>query len=83
MDYAGLKAAGLAIGSGFVEATCKTLVAQRLKLSGMRWGASAQAILTPRSRALLAVHYRAEVHVLAKVIPFTPPRPPRRVRGAG
>lgn len=93
MDYAGLKAAGLPIGSGLVEATCKTLVAQRLKLSGMRWGAGAQAILTPRgwdqsdrfheAWALLAAHYRAEVHVLAKVIPFTPPKPPRRPRGAG
>jgi hypothetical protein len=39
MDYAGLKADGLPIGSGLVEAACNTLVAQRLKLSGMRWGA--------------------------------------------
>jgi hypothetical protein len=38
MDYASLKAAGLPIASGLVEAACKTLVAQRLKLSGMRWG---------------------------------------------
>lgn len=93
MDYAGLKAAGLPIGSGLVEATCKTLVAQRLKLSGMRWGSGAQAILTPRgwdqsarfheAWALLAAHYRAEVHLLAKVIPFTPPKKPRRSREAG
>lgn len=93
MDYAGLKAKGLPIGSGLVEATCKTLVAQRLKLSGMRWGTGAQAILTARgwdqserfhqAWALLAAHYRAEVHVLAKVIPFTPPKSPRRARGAG
>jgi hypothetical protein len=93
MDYAGLKARGLPIGSGLVEAACKTLVAQRLKLSGMRWGTGAQAILTARgwdqsdrfheAWALLAAHYRAEVHLLAKVIPFTPPKPPRRPRGAG
>jgi hypothetical protein len=93
MDYAGLKAAGLPIGSGLVEAACKTLVAQRLKLSGMRWGFGAQAILTARgwdqserfneAWALLAAHYHAEVYVLAKVIPFTPPKPPRRARGAG
>jgi hypothetical protein len=93
MDYAGLKAAGLPIGSGLVEAACKTLVAQRLKLSGMRWGLGAQAILTARgwdqsdrfneAWALLAAHYHAEVFILAKVIPFSPPKPPRRTRGAG
>lgn len=93
MDYAGLKAAGLPIGSGLVEAACKTLVAQRLKLSGMRWGFGAQAILTARgwdqsdrfneAWALLAAHYHAEVFILATVIPFTPPKPPRRPRGAG
>jgi hypothetical protein len=37
------------IGSGVVEAACKPLVGQRLKLSGMRWGThGAQAILTMR-----------------------------------
>jgi hypothetical protein len=87
MDYAGLKARGLPIGSGLVEAACKTLVSQRLKLSGMRWGVGAQAILTGRgwdqsdrfdeAWALLAAHYQTEVHVLAKVIPFAPPKPPR------
>src|SRR5258708_38501657 len=45
MNYAAVKAQGLMIGSGVVEAACKTLVAQRLKLSGMRWGRGAQAIL--------------------------------------
>lgn len=90
MDYAGLKAAGLPIGSGLVEAACKTLVAQRLKLSGMRWGLGAQAILTARgwdqsnrfddAWALLAAHYHAEIYVLAKVIPLMPPKPQRRPR---
>ena len=48
MNYAALVKRGLPIGSGVVEAACKTLVAQRLKLSGMRWGRGAQAILTTR-----------------------------------
>ena len=38
------------IGSGVVEAACKTLVSQRLKRSGMRWRtAGGQAILTFRA----------------------------------
>jgi len=95
MNYAALRAEGLMIGSGIVEAACKTLVAQRLKLSGMRWGRGAQAILTPRgwdqserfdeAWALLAAEYQVEVHVLANVIPFRPPAPskPRRAKRAG
>jgi len=40
----------LPIGSGPVEATCKTLVSQRLKRSGMRWtNKGGQAILSFRS----------------------------------
>ena len=40
----------LPIASGVVEAACKTLVAQRLKQSGMRWSAAGgQAIVTLRS----------------------------------
>ena len=38
------------IGSGIVEAACKTLVTERLKRSGMRWRhTGGQAILTLRS----------------------------------
>ena len=71
---------GLPIGSGVVEAACKTLAAQRMKLSGMRWGQDGgQAILTlrgwsqsadrfDRAWALLASTYRAEVTVLHNVV---------------
>jgi len=49
MHYADCRAKHLPVGSGVMEAACKTLVAQRLKLSGQRWStAGAQAILTPR-----------------------------------
>ena len=37
MAYADFRARGLPIGSGPVEAACKTVVAARLKRSGMRW----------------------------------------------
>ncbi len=50
MRYADLRAHHLPIGSGVVEAACKTLVSQRLKRSGMRWRtAGGQAILTFRA----------------------------------
>ncbi|HEX4417323.1 MAG TPA: hypothetical protein VH165_05460 [Kofleriaceae bacterium] len=59
----------------------------------MRWSFGAQAILTARCWdqsapfnevwALLATHYHAEVFILASIIPFSPPKPPRRTRGAG
>ena len=37
MDYPAYLAKGWLIGSGAVESACKTVVAQRLKLAGMRW----------------------------------------------
>ena len=38
MDYPRYVAAGWQIGSGHIEAACKTVVNERLKRSGMRWG---------------------------------------------
>ena len=50
MRYSALQAQHLPIGSGVVEAACKTLVSQRLKRAGMRWRtAGGQAILTFRA----------------------------------
>jgi len=37
MRYAQFKAQGLFVGSGVIEAGCKTLIGQRLKQSGMEW----------------------------------------------
>jgi hypothetical protein len=86
MRYAAFAEAGLPIGSGIVEAACKTLVGERLKQSGMRWReAGGQAILTLRGLiqsdrfdtawSLLAAEYRREVSLPQNVIPIsTTPR---------
>ena len=37
MRYADFRAQGLFVGSGVIEAGCKTLVGMRLKQSGMEW----------------------------------------------
>jgi hypothetical protein len=49
MHYARYRALGLFVGSGTVEAGCKAVIGQRLKLSGMRWTEQgATGILTLR-----------------------------------
>ncbi len=49
MHYAHFKSLGMFAGSGAVEAGCKSIVGQRLKLSGMRWTQpGATGILTLR-----------------------------------
>lgn len=50
MSYASLRERGLPIGSGVVEAACKSLASDRMKRSGMRWTQSGgQAVLTFRA----------------------------------
>jgi hypothetical protein len=71
MRYAQAHRRHLPVGSGVVEAACKTLVSQRMKLSGMLWGHGGQAILDLRSWhqsdrfdhawVLLSATYKAEV----------------------
>ena len=52
MRYASMRKAGLPVGSGHVEATCKTIVSVRMKRAGARWKEhSGQAILNLRSLA--------------------------------
>lgn len=86
MRYAELKERNFPIGSGVMEASCKTLVAQRLKLSGQRWSsAGVQAILTPRgwdqserfdeAFALIAATFQQPITI------FTPVR--RRLLASG
>src|SRR5918912_168563 len=82
MRYADLQARNLPIGSGVVEAACKTLVSQRLKRAGMRWRtAGGQAILTfralcqsarfERAWLLLVQRYQRRVSLPQKVIAFS------------
>lgn len=53
MNYAEYRAQGLPIGSGVVEAACKTVVGHRLKRAGMRWSiAGGQSILNLRTLLL-------------------------------
>ena len=81
MRYADIQARHLPIGSGSVEAACKTLVTQRLKRSGMRWRhAGGQAVLTlralmqgprfDRAWALLSNTYRQQIIVPDNVVAF-------------
>jgi hypothetical protein len=51
MRYHWFRQCGLFVGSGVVEASCKTVVGQRLKQSGMHWTTSgADAIIALRCR---------------------------------
>ena len=81
MDYAEALAKNLPIGSGVVEAACKTLVTQRLKRSGMRWGIDGgQAVLTFRALAqsdrfdnawrLVSQVYKKHISLPENVVPL-------------
>ncbi len=83
MNYAEHLSHNLPIGSGVIEAACKTLVTQRMKCSGMRWRhPGGQGVLTLRSLIqsglfdngwkLLAVTYCAKVTDVGSknIIPF-------------
>lgn len=51
MRYHWFRSRGLFVGSGVVEASCKTVVAQRLKQAGMHWTlAGADAIIALRCK---------------------------------
>jgi hypothetical protein len=45
-DYVDYRAAGYVIGSGMMEATCKQLVSQRLKGTGMQWSEQGALAMT-------------------------------------
>ena len=79
MNYAKAQELNYPIGSGVVEASCKTLVGQRLKRSGMSWEIpGGQAILTLRSLVKsnffesawgkIAAFYKKDINVYENVI---------------
>ncbi len=58
-DYGRFRQEGLSIGSGVVEAGCKTIVGRRLKQSGMFWSQTgAENILSLRC-LVLGPHFDA------------------------
>jgi hypothetical protein len=63
------------MGSGVIEAACKTLVTQRLKQSGMRWSVSERRRSSPPAAGTRA---RALRHGL--VIVLEPRSLPRKTR---
>ena len=81
MRYAKAQAQNLPIGSGVVEAACKTLATERMKRSGMHWRqAGGQAILTfralhqserfARGWKLLSSTYKQTVEIPENVVLF-------------
>jgi len=93
MRYAAFRSQGFFVGSGVVEAGCRTVIAQRLKKSGMFWSlAGANAIIAARcclrSRRLddfweeraagqNPLPCRAPIAVFLATSPHDPPPTPR------
>lgn len=59
MRYPTFRAQGMHVGSGIAEAACKTVVATRLKRSGMRWTPEGLDALLPLRTAVLNRTYDA------------------------
>jgi hypothetical protein len=57
MRYDVFRSQGIFIGSGVVEAACKTIVAQRFKASGMRWSSRGLKPVLAIRTALLSGRY--------------------------
>ncbi len=72
MHYDRYKAAHIPLGGGTIEAACKTVFTQRLKLSGMRW--SEEVILTLRT-TLLSKHWDRNYQQYLDGLSSDQPRP--------
>lgn len=68
MQYADFRQRHIPIGSGITEAACKTIFAQRLKLSGMRWSRDgADRILSLRVLLLSGIWDQAHARLLEQL----------------
>jgi hypothetical protein len=75
MRYATVRAAHLPIGSGHVEATCKTIVSTRMKRCGARWKRNGgQTVMHLRSLATSSRWEDAADFVLSTYVEEAPPR---------
>ena len=84
VHYQQFAAEGLPIGSGVLDAACKTLVTRRMKQSGIRWKEKGGQAIVDRARldaerhcfnrawAPLAVTHQAEAMTLHNVVPRPP-----------
>ena len=66
MQYANFKEQNLFVGSGVIEAGCKTVIGKRLKQSGMRWSlCGANSMIALRCAILSGVYEQAFNHLKA------------------
>ncbi|MCK5661877.1 MAG: hypothetical protein KAI17_00250 [Thiotrichaceae bacterium] len=81
MKYAEAIEKNYPIGSGVTEATCKTLITQRMKCAGMRWDIKGgQGVLTARSLVqseqfdkgweILSANYIKKINLPENVVAF-------------